>query len=108
MEAPAPNLDQRLAAIEEQLAAVAEQLRLARIPLPPRCLTVAEVCDILGVAKRTVHRLIQAGELKVAAIPCGSRLIYRVQPDELRNFLDQAQRPSVEKDEEDDFIVIPD
>ena len=82
----------RLARIEACLLVVAEQLRLLRVPMPPRLLSVSEVCEILGLSPKSVQRAVRVGELRAAVFECGRRRIYRVQATDLQTFIDERKR----------------
>jgi excisionase family DNA binding protein len=56
----------------------------SRMPLEP-LLTVAAVCELLGISKVTLYRLIRAGELKPTRV--GERL--RFEPDDVRAYLER-------------------
>jgi excisionase family DNA binding protein len=98
----------RLAQLESALNRMAEELRLSRVPRPPQCLTVAQVCETLGMAKRTVYHFIQTGELRAAAFDAGKRVFYRVQPNDLQSFIDSRKGlKSQTQAAEPDIIRIP-
>lgn len=83
--------DERLKRLEVVLAAVAEQMRMLRVPLPPRLLSVSEVADVLQLSSRSVQRLITAGEIRGVIFRCGRRTIFRVQLTDLQDFIDREK-----------------
>jgi excisionase family DNA binding protein len=85
------NLQQRIERIERSVGAIAEELRLLRVPLPPRLLTVAECCAVLSLAPKTVQRLIRDGELRAIPFECGRRRLYRVQISDLQLFIERSK-----------------
>lgn len=45
-------------------------------PSPRETLTINDVCEILGVSRRTVYNWMAKGQLKFVRTPGGSRRIY--------------------------------
>ena len=54
---------------------------------PERLLTVVEVADRLNLSRKTIYRLIKAGELSV--IRCGRSV--RIPPKDLENYINDSR-----------------
>lgn len=57
-------------------------------------LKVSEACQILGVCRNTMRRLIEDGQVEAVDIrkKGGRYAIYRIKPDTLRDFHNEAER----------------
>lgn len=50
-------------------------------------LTESQAAELIQVDKRTIRRLVQTGRLRAINIGCGSRVHYRIDPEDLRQIL---------------------
>lgn len=96
------------AEVLQRLGNIEGELRLLRVPLPSRCLSVKEVAQTLGLSPAAVQGLINRDELAALQLQLGGRKIYRVQLTDLNAFIEAKKKPAAWIANDETIFTVPD